>query len=366
MLLTRDQRLRYLGFDDRWAALLGIPLLSGIAFLIFTANDTVLTTEKIVFCMLVGLAHTTTYWVLNRALVVQLRRRLPHQEQTTRRLAYTLLGSIAMVIVVELAAHVVFQGLLPGVADAGYAEAPVLFQIVIAGVLCLLVIAIYESMYFFAKYRYSLLEQERLARANMQAQLTTLKQQINPHFLFNSLNTLTNLIPEDADKATVFTQRLSAVYRRILEYRHQDLISLDEELTALHDYVFLMQTRFEDKLRITFNRAAGPQVGAATVEGSIVPLTLQLLVENALKHNVVSEEHPLTIDVTVSEEEIMVTNSLHLRSRPLHSTGWGQDSIRRRYRLITDRPVLIEQTQNHYRVRLPLVFAEQPARYATA
>ena len=377
LFFTRDERIRYLGFDDRWAAVLGMPLLSGIAFLIFTGNDEVLTTEKVIFCLLVGVAHTTTYWILNRALVVQLRRRLPHQEQTTRRLGYTLLGSLGIVIAVELLAHLLFQRLLPEVAEAGYAESPIVFQIVIAQVLCLLVVAIYESIYFFAKYRYSLVEQERLARANMQAQLTALKQQINPHFLFNSLNTLTNLIPEDAAKATVFTQRLAAVYRRILEYRHQDLLSLDEELTALRDYVFLMQTRFEDKLRITYNRGAGPSqlstgpasaspVGAMAVVGSVVPLTLQLLVENALKHNVVSQEHPLTIDITVTDEEIIVTNSLHLRSRPLHSTGWGQDSIRRRYRLITDRPVRIEQTAVYYRVRLPLILSEQMVHYATA
>ena len=364
LFFTRDERIRYLGFDDRWAAVLGMPLLSGIAFLIFTSNDEVLTTEKVIFCLLVGAAHTTTYWILNRALVVQLRRRLPHQEQTTRRLGYTLLGSLGIVIAVELLAHLLFQRLLSGVAEVGYAESPIVFQIVIAQVLCLLVVAIYESIYFFTKYRYSLVEQERLARANMQAQLTALKQQINPHFLFNSLNTLTNLIPEDAAKATVFTQRLAAVYRRILEYRHQDLLSLDEELTALRDYVFLMQTRFEDKLRITFNQGAGPQV--ETSPGSVVPLTLQLLVENALKHNVVSQEHPLTIDITVTDEEIIVTNSLRLRSRPLHSTGWGQDSIRRRYRLITDRPVRIEQTAVSYRVRLPLILSEQMVHYATA
>ena len=360
IFLNHDERLRYVGFDDRWAILVGVPLLSAISVPLFTANQEP-TVARLMTCLLIGALYSGVYWAATRTLVISLRRRLPRQDQTTRRLLYTLLGSVAIVTTFELLMETVLTGLFPGLRQAGYDTSPVLFKIIVSLTLSLLVVAIYESIYFFTKYRSSLLEQERLSRANMQAQLTSLKEQVNPHFLFNSLNTLVNLIPEDGEKAVDFTQRLSAVYRRILEYRHHELIDLQEELSALRDYVFLMQTRFEDKLIVEWDTAAGSQV-----QYRIVPLSLQLLVENALKHNVVSQERPLTVRIAVAAGQITVANTLHLRPRPLHSTGWGQESIRRRYRMITPRPVHMARRDDWYVVSLPLIAESEATRYATA
>ncbi len=372
LLLTRAERLRYLGFDDLWATLLGVPILALVALVLFTANEATLTPTKVAICLGIGLMHTSVYWYLSRLLVVVLRRRLPLQEQTVRRILHMIAAALLMVTVVELISKTLTIRLFPIITEAS-SNAPLAFEFVVAFTLIMLVMGVYESVYFFAKYRHSLVEQERLARANMQSHLAALKQQINPHFLFNSLNTLTNLIPEDADKAVIFTQRLSAVYRRILEYRHHELIPLEEELTALRDYIFLMQTRFEDKLIVTWQHGgegAGTQVqrnGKRTMpQLSVVPLTLQLLVENAIKHNVISEATPLHITIAIGEYEISVTNSLQLRRRSPHSTGWGQDNIRQRYRMVTNRSVTVEQTANTYRVAVPLLVTKMPPAYATA
>ncbi|MEM6772335.1 MAG: sensor histidine kinase, partial [Bacteroidota bacterium] len=202
----------------------------------------------------------------------------------------------------------------------------------------------------------------------------------NPHFLFNSLNTLVNIIPEDTEKATLFTQRLAAVYRRILEYRHKELIPLTEELAALQDYVFLMQTRFEDKLRVEWcivENGAGTQVqcedeiAVSTIphylrHHRIVPLSVQLLVENAIKHNVISSEHPLVIRITLDDDCITVCNQLRLRERKLTSTGWGHENLRERYRAITQEEVLIEATDDTYTVRLPILSARAAHGVLTA
>lgn len=373
LLLTRAERLRYLGFDDHWATLLGVPILSLVALVLFTASEEVLTPTKVAVCLGIGLVHTSVYWYLSRLLVVVMRWWFPRQEQTVRRIVLMIVAALVLVTGVELASRLLSTRVFPAIAEGGYGDAPMAFEFVVAFTLILLVMGAYESVYFFTKYRRSLVEQERLAKANMHAQLAALKQQVNPHFLFNSLNTLTNLIPEDGDKAVIFTQRLSAVYRRILEYRHHELIPLEEELEALRDYIYLMQTRFEDKLCVEWNTGAAGKsrlntglASALQMQGKLVPLSLQLLAENALKHNVVSHDSPLRLSITVTPEEVIVTNSLHLRSRPtLHSTGWGQDSIRRRYRMVTQRPVIVEQTETHYRVRLPLLAAQQEARYAT-
>ncbi|MEM1357418.1 MAG: histidine kinase, partial [Bacteroidota bacterium] len=174
------------------------------------------------------------------------------------------------------------------------------------------------------------------------------------------------IIPEDTEKATLFTQRLAAVYRRILEYRHKELISLQEELISLKDYIFLMQTRFEDKLNIEWCLSARTRVqcGGKPKEAEvpphlrfhrIVPLSVQLLVENAIKHNVVSQDKPLTIKITLDETSVTVSNKLNLRNRRLSSTGWGHQNLSKRYAAITDQPVDIQQTEDFFTVSVPVL-----------
>lgn len=345
----RDQRLRYLGFDDRWVMLVGIPLMTLVAALIFAGTGP----HNFVLCATLGGVYTFVYWVVNRAAVLALRRRFPRQEDIAKRLLLMVVVALASVLAFEITTRFIYRRWVPWVTEAGFGDAPLLFQMIISFVLCVLVVAIYESVYFFTQYRRSMLERERLARANAQAQLASLREQVNPHFLFNSLNTLVNVIPEDPDRAVRFTQRLSAVYRRILEYRYHETIPLEEELTAVRDYVFLLQTRFEDNLIVNWHddHGARPRVPG---ELHLPPLSVQLLVENAIKHNVVSAAHPLVINVEVAENAVTVTNSLRPRSS-VTSTGWGQQSIRSRYRALTDREVVIEKTASHYRVRLPLI-----------
>lgn len=368
ILLSRAERKRYCGFDDRWLMFLGIPILSGVAFLLFMGSKRTLGGSAMIICYLVGLLHTLGYWIILRLMVIQCRAWLPRQEDTGKRIGIMMGVTVVIVFLLEIVSDKLIILLYPQILEYGWNNSSPVFSFVVALMLCVMVFAIYESIYFFVKYRQSLLEQERLAKANMQAQLSALKQQVNPHFLFNSLNTLVNIISEDSRKATLFTQRLAAVYRRILEYRHRELIDLEEEIAAVQDYIFLMQTRFEDKLRVNWRG-----IGAGSREEQhrrdphlasrcIVPLSLQLLVENAIKHNVISENLPLTIDIYVGERELIVTNNLHRRQRSLDATGWGHQNIRQRYRLVTDREICITETEKHYEVRLPLINKSEDRR----
>lgn len=377
LFLSKSDRIRYLGFDDIWAALIFIPLIAGLAFLLFAGAETETSGNGIMACYLVGLLHTLFYWVVNRAFIIELRRRLPRQEQTLRRIILMLTVAASSVLFFELFSDRIIQLVYPALFDFGWGGHSFIFGFVVSLTLCLLVIAIYEFIYFFGKYRHSLLEREQLAKANMQAQLAALKQQVNPHFLFNSLNTLTNIIPENPDLATRFVQRLSAVYRRILEYRHRELIPLREEILALQDYVFLMKTRFEDKLNVYFYyEEEGQQFvfhpdtmpnNLAINSGRIVPLALQLLVENAIKHNVVSTDKPLTVHIHIRPQRVSVTNNLQPRQRRLQSTGVGHQLIRQRYHLTgIDKNLEIKSSASDYQISVPLIFAEKPHHYATA
>ena len=357
LFLNKAERRCLLGFDDHRVALIGIPLLAWVAYLLFKPAFPVEVTQTwsgVLTCYFVGLVHTSIYWLIMRAILIGLRQRLPRLEQTGRRIGWLLLGALVGVLTVELFAMSFIDPFLRD-GESGFISPPLLFTVAACMLLSVMVLAMYESVYFFVRYRQSLVEQERLAKANMQAQLAALKQQTNPHFLFNSLNTLADLIPEDPRLATQFVQRLSAVYRRILEYRHQELIDLGTELEALRDYVFLMQVRFQGKLRVEL------EVEPAYHRALVVPLSLQLLVENAIKHNVVSARQPLHVRVKASEDRIEVRNDYRPRERGDESTGIGQQNIRRRYELLGYSQVMMAVSDDSYTVRLPLIWESAEA-----
>ena len=348
-LLSAEERQRLLGFDDRWMLLVGIPLLALLSQLFFVRPDQLTEGRSLVACLSVGFFYVTTYWLILRAVTVELRARYDREEDTLKRVALMLVTSLVVIFLVELVADRLIGAIAPPEIARLFSSVPKAFATAVSFVLCALVLAVYESIFFFTKFRQSRLEQERLERANVQSQLAALKQQVNPHFLFNSLNTLTTLIPEDTALATRFVQRLSAVYRRLLEYRHESLIPLSDELTALEDYLFLLRARFEDKLRVEIN-------GRATAADRLLPpLTLQLLVENAIKHNVVSTARPLTVRIDITADYVTVSNNLQERPRAAAGTGVGQANITQRYRLLSDRPVRVERAEDRYRVAVPLL-----------
>lgn len=377
LFFPRAQRVRLLGFDDLCFALLGLFPLAGLGHILFGGASPGLSLTDSLTCYSIAVCFTIAYWVLSRFTVLQFRHLFPQEEQTIKRILLMLPVLLILVVFVSVSGSYLLslvenQQLLP--------EPSLFYKIVMSYTLVIMVTAIYEGVYFFAKYRQSTIERERLAKENMQSQLSVLKQQMNPHFLFNSLNTLVNLIPEDSSKATLFTQRLSAVYRRILEWRHRELITLEEEVVALQDYVFLMQTRFEDKLRVCwhFGDGARPQVQCEGEERGvtlppqlsgyrIVPLSVQILVENAIKHNVVSSERPLQVDIHITGHRILVSNPLNLRSgRKLDSTGWGHHNLRARYNMVTTDKVVINRTEDNYEVSIPIIPVNRIARAATA
>jgi len=195
-----------------------------------------------------------------------------------------------------------------------------------------------------------LLRAERQEKANILSQFELLKSQINPHFLFNSMNILAALIPQDTAQAVEFTHRFSKVYRKLLELREQPLVELEQELDFANSYLFLQKMRFADSLQVEI------EVPSAVLQYCLPPFTLQILLENAVKHNVVSEEQPLRIRIGLAPNgQLEVRNNLQLRSTPVESTHLGLNILKTRYQLITPEPVEFEQTTQHYIVRVPLI-----------
>lgn len=220
---------------------------------------------------------------------------------------------------------------------------------VIGMVVSLLLLMIEISSQFFSNWKTSLVDVERYKAESAQAQLQNLKDQINPHFLFNNLSVLSSLVYKDQDKAADFINQLSKVYRYVLDSKNNELVSLESEMTFLKSYMYLVSIRFEESLRFDIH------IEPEHYTKALPPMALQMLVENAIKHNEVSTSLPLTISIFSKGDSICISNPLQPRTHSESSSKMGLRNIQARYSFITDHPVIIEETNSHFSVTLPLV-----------
>ncbi len=205
-----------------------------------------------------------------------------------------------------------------------------------------------HAYFFFKELQATKLSEARLRAENISAKYNSLKSQIDPHFLFNSLNVLYALVEENPKNAQKFIHSMSNVYRYVLEQKDKNLITLDEEIDFAEKYLELLKFRFEDALRYEINISGNKSQ-------SIVPLSVQLLLENAVKHNAATDERPLSIEIYDEENYLVVKNNLSVKAVVERSTKIGLDSIEKRYQLLTDLPVSIEKTTEEFIVRIPLL-----------
>ncbi len=192
------------------------------------------------------------------------------------------------------------------------------------------------------------LEREKLKAEKLRSDYNILQNQLNPHFLFNSLNVLLSEIRLNREAAVTYCESLSDVYRYVLQSRKKDTVSLRTERDAFEKHLYLQQVRFGNSIVIENN------VEDYMLDYEIPPMTVQILVENAIKHNIISESRPLYIDVMIHGKELTVKNNLQLRSDVV-STGIGLKNIEQRYSLLTDRKVKIEKSEEYFSVTIPLL-----------
>jgi len=214
----------------------------------------------------------------------------------------------------------------------------------------LLVLAAGAGLFYaYVKNRERLLQREsQLKRETVESQFEALKSQINPHFLFNSFNTLIAIIEENPKLAVEYVEHLSDFYRSIIAYRERDFISLQEERELVRSFDFLLKKRYEDGFRLE------DRLNSQTT-GLLMPLTLQLLVENAVKHNVIAASRPLTVEIfTEGDDYVVVRNNIQPKIKPEASTRFGLQSLVHRYRLLGDRPVIVQNDGAFFVVKVPL------------
>lgn len=335
------------GLNDKWARIIGVPSL---AFLIILASNDPWKTLPLdiqLTKIIKNIFYVFLYWEGNRIIFIYLRNRYPNHKDTTKKIIVQVMFFLGFVSVAAFVMAAIDRNLSYEEHEAfwasylGIAEKSALFLgIVTMG---------YECVYFFGKWEKSLYESERLKKEGVISQLEMLKNQISPHFLFNSLNALITLVPEDPQLSVVFIQKLSNVYRHVLSHNDKNLVDLDVEIHFLRDYIFLFQMRFGENLVVEY------QLPENVDHLQIVPFTLQMLVENAVKHNVISSKKPLKIVIASDSDKIIVKNNLQKKISGVESTNTGLKNIISRYRLLTNRLVDVVADNNEFSVSLPLL-----------
>ncbi len=232
-----------------------------------------------------------------------------------------------------------------GTNDLGYFGRHIAGSLLSVG----LILGIYKGTYWFQQLTISISERERLQRLNVQGQMDMLRNQVKPHFLFNSLNTLASIIPEDSATAVEYVENLARIYRYILEMNEKSLIPIRDELNCVRAYVFLLKIRFANNIEVLIAEED------LADDFHVVPLSIQLLVENAVQHNIVSSQRPLQVSIAPSGDFLIVRNNLQLKKQVTKGTGTGLENIRERYRLLGVKELAIDISETHYQVAIPMV-----------
>ena len=260
-----------------------------------------------------------------------------NQNNTIKRIVFGILGSTLITLIglffLRLTVIVVFYGMPfeKFIVNQSWENYSFGFYIT------LIIFSIFHIIYFYNQYQKNRIKEQKVIAGAASAKFDALKNQLDPHFLFNSLNVLTSLIEENPKNAQKFTTSLSKVYRYVLEQKSKELITVDEELAFAKTYMSLLKMRFEDSIIFEIpDQASNP-------ESKVVPLSLQLLLENAVKHNIVTSGKPLHIKIYESDGALVVENNLQPKQIVKKSSGVGLENIKQRYSLLSKRTVQINQ-----------------------
>ncbi|HQV35840.1 MAG TPA: 2TM domain-containing protein [Flavobacterium sp.] len=297
------------------------------------------------FTMLYGYS----LYYANAILFMQLDNYFKEERFSSKRLFFgafaSFLVSILVIFLLRIFEDVIIEGksleaFLATERPANYLVAIVVTFFVTLGI---------HAFYFYKAYQENKVKEQKVIAGTASAQFESLKNQIDPHFLFNSLNVLSSLIEENPENAQKFTTSLSKIYRYVLEQKDKELVPVAEELAFAKTYMNLLKMRFENS--ITFELPDGFN----NEEAKVVPLSLQLLLENCIKHNVVSESKPLHIKIYIENNQLVVENNLQKKEVLSDRKGVGLQNIVNRFAILTQRKVLVEETEKSFKILVPIL-----------
>ncbi|PWA06266.1 2TM domain-containing protein [Flavobacterium psychrotolerans] len=329
-------------------------IISCIVFIVLLLVNVSLGNEipingKLVIRFLYVLLYSFSIGFANKALFVFLDKVFINNRFSVKRIVIGFLSSFVVSLTIIFSLRV-FEGVfINKVSLESFLTNENVADYIFAIVITFFIILSFYSFYFYKSYQENKVKEQKIIAGTASAKFETLKNQIDPHFLFNSLNVLSSLIEENPENAQRFTTSLSKIYRYILEQKDKELISVDEELAFAKTYMNLLKMRFENSLFYEL-----PE-GKINPEAKVVPLSLQLLLENTVKHNVVSDKRPLHIHIFMEKDYLVIQNDYQKKEVLQDRQGVGLQNIIDRYGIITHRKVLIAQNANTFTVKIPIL-----------
>ncbi len=333
--------------NDKTIRLIGIPFF-GIAIPNLTGLFGPLTLRDPLYWLgyVYFISLALLIWQGNRYLLFRTRKRFTWFDKPIEKLVLLFMNNIFYTTPLTIA----WLCLWYNVAGFSAVKWDVILIVALVNVICVLFVThVYETVFMVKEQQNEQVKNAELQRAKAEAELAALKNQIDPHFMFNSLNTLTHLIKTDPNVAFEFTENLAEVYRYILSQKDQTLVLLDDELEFTHKYTDLLHLRFGNSLIIKkrFNGTAGKDF-------LIPPTSVFVAFENAVKHNEISEKNPMHIDVDVQEGILIISNSMRERKSLTHSSKIGLKNLDERFRLVTGKGIVAEVKEDKFTVQFPL------------
>ena len=331
----------------KFSHFIAVNLLLGAAVTIIFWSQALSSIEYLLIGTAWGALISLTQWLGHAWISGELDKRVDWMERPWMR---AVLGIVCLVVYAIAAFFVVQAIMMSLVFDQSFVETarwvgrnalmPVLISFIIA--------LIMSCISFLRSWKYSEFRLEKIKSEMLTYKYEALRNQINPHFLFNSFNVLSDLVYEDQDLAVSFIKQLSDLYRYVLDSRDKELVPLQHELKFMEGFVFLLKTRFENKMWVESDITS-------SADEYIVPLSLQMLVENAVKHNEVSSDHPLHIRIERDENTIRVTNNLQIKNVGEDSKKTGLRNLEQQFDMFTNRKIQVRTSQNEFTVELPIL-----------
>lgn len=337
--------------NDKWLRLIGVPLVAVMSNFIFYDPENSLHNISRFKALSLSLAECILLWEVSRQVIIQSRKRYPQLNHTKNRILLQVVWLIGLTVIMRVGINYLYDV----TQFWGYSMSIRSYWVntLIPFLFTVPVFAIYEGRYLYRQWWTTYYEVEQLKKENLQSQLDSLKSQINPHFLFNSLSTLSSLVSEDQKRAEWFIDELASVYRYLLQTNEHSLTTLEQELQFILAYFNLLKTRFGEGIELEL------QIDERLRTYLLPPLTLQLLIENAVKHNVTSPAQPLLIRIYTDEaDNIYVLNSLRKKQHVVPSNRTGLTNIAKKFRLLNQPDVVIRQTDELFQVMIPLIKAK--------
>lgn len=298
--------------------------------------------------------YSVVLYMANALFIIFLLKRYKGELFKTNNLSKGILGGIAITVASLFFLRLFTEIIIEGESLSEFIAGEHIQYYYVSFIISALVTAIFYGVYYYRYTQERKVKEQKIIAGTASAKFDALKNQLDPHFLFNSLNVLTSLIEENPEAATKFTTSLSKVYRYVLEQKNKDLVTVAEELKFAELYMSLIKMRFEDSIVFTIDTISNP-------EAKVVPLALQLLLENAVKHNQVTPSKKLHIRITEENGNLVIKNNVQPKQVIKESSGVGLRNIRQRYYILTNRPVTIQQNEKEFSIAIPMLTKETTA-----